>query len=1080
MQFLKRTFLAQIFFCAVIFTGVAFAQDNATFPRYPSLSPDGQRIAFCYVGDIWQVDVAGGCAVRLTTDPIYEHSPQWSPDGQWIAFNARREGYEDIYIIPATGGQSQRLTFMDAGSKICSWSPTSDAVYFTSRRDHVYPDYPLLYRIPLAGGTPLPLMDGYCHDAVVSDDGSEILYVLNGMAWWRKGYRGSKSAEVWRYNFNQKSHTAITDTIKKIDGEAFRHPSSEFPQYGKDGEIFLISDRSGSRNIWKRGISGNWSQLTHFTQDDVRFLKISANKEILTFEQGLEIYTLKPGEEPRKVNIIAPYDNLELFPERTQFTNSAKRVTFGPNDRQLFVEVRGEVFAGRIVDEKDEAARKDARCLTGDTPFSDGDFALSPGGDSLVFVSDREGNRDLYLIFSDDPATTELTEAKSLKLERLTTDPGEDHRPRWSPDGKKIGFIRGNGNLYALDLKSKKERLILPGWSMNRYTWSPDGKWIAYAREDNDYNSDVFVMPSEGGASVNISRHPDEDSNPVWSADGEKLGFSSRRRENNWDIYFVFLKLEDHQKYYSDRAEERFLKGAPSKEDDKKDEKKESKEDKADKKDEVVVEIDTTDIFRRIRTVTSLLGEENHFDISPDGESFIFTSDIDGERDLYSIKWNGKDQKRLTNGGKSPKWFAYSSDGKKIYFLDKGGRANSISADGGGSKDYPFKAYVTIDRIAERMQKFDETWRGLNNEYYDPDFHGVDWQAMRDKYRNWAPYASTENDFHTIMNIMIGELNSSHSGYNSPRGGKDHRVGRLCLDFNQKYTGDGLQITHVVPWGPCDRGNVHLQSGDILLAIDGALIYPTTNINKLLDEKSYQAVELIIKSGKKETSHVVRPMGRSLAGRLRYDEWVQNRRAAVESLSGGKLGYLHIKGMGDPSLSKFEAELFSRGQGKDALVVDVRFNGGGYITDYLLAMLQVKRHATTFPRDGGPGYPQSRLPLYSWVKPIIVLCNEYSFSNAEIFSHAIQTLERGRLVGVPTAGGVISTGWNGLMDGSSYRVPLRGWYKGNVEERDPARNEENNGAVPDIIVPMAPDWLDADEDIQLQTAVDELLKTIGK
>ncbi|MDP8228844.1 MAG: S41 family peptidase, partial [Candidatus Electryoneaceae bacterium] len=252
------------------------------------------------------------------------------------------------------------------------------------------------------------------------------------------------------------------------------------------------------------------------------------------------------------------------------------------------------------------------------------------------------------------------------------------------------------------------------------------------------------------------------------------------------------------------------------------------------------------------------------------------------------------------------------------------------------------------------------------------------------------------------------------------------------------------------------------------------------NLHRLLNDQVNQRVDLLVANnrGRNERRLIVRPVNRWTQGYLRYDEWVKGRRATVDSLSDGRLGYLHVKGMGDRSLARFEAQLYSVASGRDGLVIDVRYNGGGWTTDYLLAMLQVRRHAVTYPRDGGPGYPHSRLPLYAWTKPIIVLCNEHSFSNAEIFSHAVKTLERGTLVGVPTPGGVISTSGQGLLDGSGYRIPLRGWYAGSELERDSDRNMEGNGAVPDIIVPLEPGQMTSGNDGQLGVAVEELMRQL--
>ncbi len=1073
MRFFTLTAAAVGLLTVIIFSPSP-AQPEATFPRFPASSPDGSMIAFSYAGDIWTVPTTGGHAARLTTHSGYEYHPRWSPDGQWIAFDGDREGFADVYIIPAAGGQSQRLTWLDTQNHVCCWTPGSDTLIFASSRDDRYPDYSRLYSVPLAGGTPMPVIEAYSSQATLSPDGGQLWFTFNGVQWWRKGYRGSQAGQVWQYDRTSGEYTAVTDTLEKRSGEDFLSGSSSWPMAGANGVLYLLSDRDGTDNLWKRSANGAWSQLTHYAPDGARFPNISADGSTIVFEQGLSLYVMRDEAEPQAVSIIAPRDDPERFPQRMHYSRNASRVAFSPAGRQLFVEVRGEVFAGRIVGDDDKAARKPARSLSNDLPSRDGDFTLSPGGDSLIFVSDRDGDRDLYLVYSDDSAVKALSEAKKLHLEQLTNDPAEDHGPVWSPDGKSVLFVRGKGELWALDLKERRERLLRPGWSMMQYVWSPDGQWIAYACEDDEFNSDVFILPAEGGASVNVSRHPDEDEQPVWSADGKKLGFRSKRRENNWDIYFVFLQRADDDKYLADWAEERWQAAAKDSPSDKKKNKDKEKDQDDEESKTVTVSIDTTDIFRRVRSVTSLPGEEGLFDISPDGENFVFAANFEGEWDIYSIKWTSRDQKRLTNGGKAPQWLKFSPDGKRVRFLDKIGLAQSVKADGGGSEDYPFDAYMAVDVIAERLQKFDEVWRGLNDEFYHPNFHGHDWAALRDKYRPMVPYASSERDFGDIINMMIGELNSSHCGYGPSGGGDEHNVGRLGLDFDPAYSGEGLQITHVLPKGPCDRLNVSLQPGDVLLAINDEFITPATNIHRLLDRQVDEQVYLTYRRGKEEQTVTVRPMGRWLIGRLTYDEWVQARREEVDRLSDGKLGYLHIQGMGEPSLARFEAELYSRGAGKEGLVIDVRFNGGGYITDYLLTMLEARRHAVTFPRGGGPGYPQGRLPLYSWVKPIVVLCNEHSFSNAEIFSHAIQTLGRGQLVGVPTAGGVISTDWRGLLDGSGYRVPMRGWYIGDNPTRDESRNMEGHGAVPDVIVPMRPDWISPADDAQLRAAVKTL------
>lgn len=1066
---LLSCFLTIILFFTLGLTNPVFSDPTAFFPRHPSLSPDGDRIAFSYAGDIWTVSSRGGSARRLTVHPAYEHTPRWSPDGSWIAFSASRHGDDDIYIIPADGGQSKRLTWFDSGDATCCWTPDSREVIFTSRRDDRYPDYNLVYRISIDGGTPRLIMDTPARYVNLAQDGKSMLYVYGGVSWWRKHYRGSNSGQVWLVDLETQEHTPVTELPTDKTGEAYKLPACAFPFWGKNGEIYVISDRDGTFNLYRRQQEDTWLQLTEFKEDGIRFPSVAPGNNTIAFEQGTDIYVQHAGSLPEKLEISAPLDLPSYEPETVHYTSKAGQVEFLPDGRSMVFEVRGEVFSGRIVEEELSDARGRANQLSGNHWSRDDDFTLSPGGDSLIFVSDRNGNRDLFMVYSNDPDNPKLADSRQVKLIQLTDDPVDEHTPHWSPDSRFVGYIRGRGTLVVRDMEDNREFQLLNGWSLLQYNWSPDGKWIAYAREDNNYNSDVFVIPSQGGVPVNVSRHPDEDEFPVWSADGGKLAFRSRRRQNNWDIYFVYLQLEDHYKYPADWAEEAYAPGAPG-----------DKERKKEKDSEqLTVTIDTTDMYRRLRSVTQLAGEEGIFDISPDGKRFAFTADHEGKRDIYTVDWKGKNLERLTKGGQDPRWLRFSPDGKDVRYLTGSGRVKSVKTSGGKKQDFPFDAYVRVDYQAERAQKFHEVWRGLNDNFYDSKFHGVDWQAMRDKYLTLSQLASCEEDFGDIVRMMLGEINASHMGYRSPRPGKSHSTGMLGLDFDPGDEGQGLLVEHVLERGPCARGDDRVEPGDRLLTVNGVDILKDTNLNSLLENQTGQKVSLTLKRGRKEKQISVRPMGHYWIGYLRYDKWVQARRSLVDSLSGGSIGYLHLRGMGDPSLARFEAQLFSVGNGKDALIVDVRNNSGGWTTDYLLAMLQVKRHAVTFPRDGGPGYPQSRLPLYSWTKPITTLCNRNSFSNAEIFSHAIKTLGRGTLVGEPTPGGVISTGWHDLLDGSGYRIPLRGWYTGTEPTRNPVRCMEGNGAVPTIIVPLKPDQVEASDDRQLEIAVQELMDRLN-
>lgn len=1048
-------------------------QSPISLPRHPSLSPDGALLAFGYAGDIWVVPTIGGNALRLTIHPAYEHSPHFSPDGRWIAFSGGRSGDDDIFVVAADGGTPRQLTFLDADDQVCDWSPDGKNILFSSRRDDYYPDLDVLYTVPVEGGEPIPVESAFGTEAKFDAAGNTVLLTRLGGQWFRKGYSSSGAPQVWMFNIETFAYLPVSDTSTHLTGSDYRQPASRWPLWSANGYPIVVSEKNGTPNLFEQQDNGSWKALTDYKDDGVRFPTISQSTGSIAFEQGTDIWLLRPGSSPAKIEIFAANDDLTQNLLKRHYSDNAGKVAFSTDAKQIFLEIRGDIFASRITGDDDKAARGRANNLSRDNPARETEFAVSSGGDSLLIVSDRNGSRDIFFVTSNDPSTTELSRALELKWTPLIATSEEEYSPKFSPDGKLVAFRRGLGGLVIYDLAKGSEFELLKGWSLNQFAWSPDSKWIAFSREDDEFNSEIYLVPTEGGTEVNISRHPDEDEQPCWSGDGSKLAFRSKRRENNWDIYFVQLRLEDFQKTAADRAEEIRSKANKKEKTDKKDDSKDEK--KADKDNAAIkVLIDTTDIHKRIRALTSLPGEESRPVFSPDGDKVAFTSNHEGETDLYIIKWTGEGQKRLTNGNANPSFIDFESSGKRVRYLDGNGRVKSIDADGGSSKDHAFDARVIIDRLSERAFKFEETWRGLNNQFYDPDFHKKDWNALRDKYRPWALAASSEDDFGDMVNVMLGELNASHMGYSSPHDGRDKSTGVLGLDLDYNSTGEGWLVKNVVAGSPCDRLANKILPGDRLLSVAGINLAPQVSLEKILRDQVGQRIELKVKRGKDEKRFIVTPTHRGELGDLRYNQWVEDRFNLVDSLSNGQIGYIHVRGMGEESLARFETELYSVGNGKSGLIIDVRNNGGGWTTDWLLAMLQVKRHAVTFPRGGGPGYPQDRLPLYAWTKPIVTLCNERSFSNAEIFSHAIKTLKRGTLIGVPTPGGVISTGGEGLVDGSYYRIPLRGWYSPDTQERNPAKSLEGNGAVPDIIVPLLPGEVTAASDRQLIKAVEVL------
>jgi len=1041
------------FFFTLLILGLA-AAEPVILGQYPAPSPDGSQLAFSFRGDIWLAPISGGNAQRLSVHEAYESLPNWSPDGKWLAFASDRNGNRDVFVMTAQGENVQQLTFLSQDDQVFDWTPDGQSILFASNRDFSYPAVRLasLYQIRREGGTPTLFMPDFGDHGKISPDGRFLLFTRGRIDLYRKHYHGSMNSDIWRFDLKTGEYFQLTD----FAGNDF------FPLWAPDGKlIYFVSHQDGTANLWQMQPDGAAKkQLTSHKDDGIYYAAIARNARVITYSRGDQIWVWRDGKST-PLELTVPSDAKTNSIAWEFFNSKATEMAVSSDEKYLAFVVHGEIF---LTKNKTKGTSRTIR-LT-DTPFREKDLCWTPHGDTLLFVSDRNGNDDLFQIVSDDPATKNLYRALKYKTIPLTDDSREEIKPKVSPDGKKIAFLRED-DLCTMNRDGKKVQILTESWNTPNFAWSPDSRWIAYSVEDNEFNADIFIIPAEGGAPVNITRHPDNDLDPVWSPDGRKLGFGSRRSNDTFDIWFVFLRQADHEKTTEDWEEEEEILAEAKK--DKSDKAKDEK-----KTEDKRVQIDFQDIHKRLRRLTSLPGDENTLDISPDGKTFIFKTNSDGKNNIWSVGWDGKELKQLTSGDENPLQLHWSNDGKTTFYLKSTGTLHSMAAAGSDNKGIGFSARMEIDQVAERRQMFHEAWRVLNQYFYDPDFHGADWAKLRKKYSARIENIATSEDFYTAVRMLLGELNASHLGIYPPAKSGAIQTGMLGLKFDESYSGTGLKVTRVLPNGPCTQANATVNPGEILLAIDGESVSANQNIHERLNQKVNQPVILKIQGVATEREIVVRPIPFNQLMTLEYDRWVNEKRQWVHEQSQGRVAYLHIQGMGWGNLEQFQTELYSEAHGKDGLLIDVRFNGGGWINDYLLTMLSVRPHAYTVPRGGERAYPQSRLPYYYWSKPFSVLCNQYSFSNAEIFSHAVKVLRLAKVIGEATPGAVISTGETKLLDGSSFRIPGRGWF--NLET---GLNQENNGAVPDFIVGVQPGDEVKKIDRQLQKAVEVILREIS-
>ncbi len=1060
----------------VVSLSFSLTAQNDPLINVPSLNSNGTRIAFNYQGDIWVADIHGNNAKRLTVHEAYDTNPLWSKDDKYIAFNSNRYGNNDIFLISPEGGKPKRLTFHSAGDVITDFSGNGEILFSTKRNFNQIEWEPEIEVIGTKGGTPYVKVDAFGFDAVQSPNGRFIAFVKGPCRIQREEYQGPANKDIWLYDTEKDTYHRLTT----FRGNDF------YPKWAGDHSLYYQSAKSGKYNVHRLKISdegvksGNDEQITGFQDMGIFSFNISRNGNKIVLVKGDELYLVDPKTKNKQKVTLDLKSDYRFDPVvHKSYTGNISEIVPSPNSKYSAFVVRGEIF----ITENDK--KKSRSVNVTNMPSRERDVTWI-SDDAIIFVSDKAGQKDLYLLKSDDPKEKNLFKTLKRKIIRLTHTEEDETNPVISPDKMSIAFVRGRGKLIVssiLNLSTlSKERILLDGWDTpSGITWSPDSKWLAYSLSDLDFNEEVYIHKADNTIKpVNVSMHPKGDRNPVWSPDGSKLAFSSNRNNGDYDVWFVWLKKEDWQKTKQDWAEE---------EDDDKDKKE---DDKKGSKTVKPLKIDLGQIHERRVQVTSYTGGEFVKGFSKDGKTLYFSTGNGGrgnskiDSDLFKIKWNGKDKKELTKGNTRPGNISLDKKHEYIYYTAKGGKLNRIKLKDAKNESLPVQANMNIDYTAETGQIFEEAWRAINDGFYDPEFHGHDWRKLKEIYRPLALKASTREDFRSIFNWLLGQVNASHMGL---RGGKSRaelqkdKTGLLGLTVYPLKSGH-VKVVYVTRNMPADREVSKIRKGDVIAAVNGVSLNPEINFYSLLDFKSDEKIYLSVltpKGVRKEV--VIRP--KSSNRTEKYEDWVAEKKRLTDKYSGGKLGYIHIQGMNWTSFEEFESELTAAGYGKEGIVIDVRFNGGGWTTDYLMAVLNVQQHAYTVPRGAAKSpnkehkkfknhYPFSeRLPLSSWTKPSIALCNESSYSNAEIFSHAYKNLGIGKLVGIQTFGAVISTGGVGLIDGSYVRMPFRGWYVKKTE-----KNMEFNGAMPDFVVNNNPDSKSKGEDLQLKKAVEELLKEL--
>lgn len=1020
--------------------------------NFPALSPDGKTLCFCYLGDLWIVPAAGGTATRLTIHEAHDAYPHWSPDGRWIAFSSNREGNYDVYVISSLGGSARQLTFHSSNDYAMDWSPDGSKVLFYGMRNASTWQ---IYSIDVKGGVTKTLTsdDQYLRYACYSPDGQSIAYDRGGSiaAWWRPKYKGSANMEIYSKSLATGKVTRVTD----YEG------TDLWPLYSADGKsIFYVSDRltPGMSNLVAGpALGGKPTLITKHKEGSVRWPGIARSGSAIAYELSGDLYTVSLSAnravgEPKKLAIYAPTDDKANNVTRLTLTNGAQEVEVSPDGKTLALALRGEIWTI-------PTTGGDAKRLTAN-PARDYDIIWSTDSKKLYFVSDRNGNFDL---FSIDVATKEV--------KPISTDPNDENSPKLSPDGKWVSFLRSGtqGGIYVWPAdgsaaprrvtESKGNNLEF-GVGINSYSWSPDNKWIAFSRRDSIDSADVWVVPLAGGTTANaknVTYYPGRNSEPAWTADGKYLLFLSAR-DGQEDIYKVPLVPEKEEPDTAAPAGQPNPMGGGT---------------TADKK-PVEVKIDYDEIHNRAKRLTTQ-GAAG-FVVTPDGKQVVFVAAAGGAPDFYMIPVAGGSAQRLTQSGVGFGEPRFTNEAGKFYAIGLGGSVNLIQRTGPIWQVQPiaFSARMDFDRRAEIRQAFNEFWRRMNVGFYDPKMHGTDWRAMRAKYEPLLEGVGTKEDFAMyLLSPLVGELNASHTEIGPAPGPPGPQTADLGMTFDENYAGPGLRVAGYMPKGPDDDLGPKIKVGEYILAIDGEDVSWNESMYQTLIDKAGKTVELLVsgKPGKDGARTIkLKPVTNAAWRELEYERKVKDAHDKVAKLSGGHVAYVHIQAMDQPSLRRMERELWGIAREADALVLDIRGNRGGNTHDAILGQLSRPVYGYQQPRDG----ERTTQPTRSWGKPIVLLIDQNSVSDGEIFPLGFRNLHIGKIVGTPTPGYVIGTYDQRLQDGTTYRIPMWGWFGAD------GKNMENNGVKPDVEVNMTEEDIQQHRDRQLEVAVDMLMKDIAK
>ena len=1077
---MKKTFIFSLISASIFSVSAVLAQSETRFTAYPALTPDAKTVIFSYEGDLWRVAANGGEASRITAMPGNEINPRVSPDGKQLAFSSDQFGNYDVYVMPMGGGEVRQLTFNDAADEADSWSWDSKTIYFTSGRYNMYSSY----KVNANGGTATRLFENYfntVHNVVEAPNG-ELFF---NDTWEsknfanRKRYKGAYNPDIQSYNPKTKTYKQYTD----YKGKDF------WATLDKNGNVYFVSDESNDEYNLYTFSGGKKTKLTSF-DSSVKRPFVAASGNSIVFEKDYQIYLYDvAAKKSNKINITISRNNVLSKAQEFDVRGAISTFDLSPDGKKLAFISRGELF---VSDAEGKFIRKIERGA--DDAFAERALEVKWLSDNrrLLFNQTYKGYQNWFTIGADGKGG----------LKQLTKDNSNNRDITFNKEKTQAVYLSGRNEVRLLDLKSLESKTIVKDeiWAFQNSapTFSPNGEYVLFTAYRN-FEQDIFVHHIKENRTLNLTNTGVSEASPFWSPDGKYIFFTSSRTRpsyptgmQNAHVYRMALDEYDDP-YRSDKFDELF---APDKKIEKPADKSVKKEDKkvntknsaakkdTAKKDSVakkevkpvkpanVIIINTANIMDRIDQVSPGFGTQYGADVFAKGEKtyvYFFSNHEGGSPSLYRTIIEPFEQnktEKVADGGD----VSIVESGGKFYALSKG-VINKYNIDGNKLEPVSMGYKFTRDLSSEFSQMFYETWAGLEENFYDEHFHGVDWLKMQQRYAAYLPDVNNRSDLRVLLNDMLGELNSSHLGFSSygteERKNLNYATNETGIIFS---AGDPYKVDRVVARSNGKHLGVNIKPGDVLTAVNGVKIDKNKDRDAYFTSPSLeQELTLMLdRDGKTVTAKVHPQSSGALRGNL-YDEWIAKNRERVKQLGNNRIAYTYMKNMGGGELESFLLDMVAQENNKEAVILDLRYNTGGNVHDEVLKFL-AQRPYLQWKYRGGKLAPQSNFAPAA--KPIVLLINEQSLSDAEMTAAGFKALKLGKVIGTETYRWIIFTSAKGLVDGSSYRLPSWGCYTLD------GKNIEKEGVSPDIYVKNTFEDRLADKDPQLERAVTEILKDL--